>query len=122
MTEYKLVVMSKPVAGRVDDYDDWYENTHLDDVLRIPGVIGAQRFELAYPLSGEPPEARYLAIYDIVSDDIEKTLEPFNTLANTPAMMISDAMDSDIQALLYRASAPKRLPKDAPADAETSAA
>ena len=44
MPRYNLIVLTNPVDGREDEYNDWYTNVHLDDVLKIPGVVGAQRF------------------------------------------------------------------------------
>ena len=44
MQRYSLIVLTNPVEGRDGEYNDWYTNTHLHDVLKIPGIIGAQRF------------------------------------------------------------------------------
>jgi len=44
MQRCNLIVFTNPVEGRDDEYNDWYTNTHLPDVLKIPGITGAQRF------------------------------------------------------------------------------
>ena len=44
MPRYNLIVLTNPVDGREDEYNDWYTNVHLDDVLKVPGVVAAQRF------------------------------------------------------------------------------
>jgi hypothetical protein len=35
------LVFSNPVEGREDEYNAWYDEVHLPDVQRIPGVVGA---------------------------------------------------------------------------------
>lgn len=47
MARHHFIVLSNPVAGREDDYNDWYDNEHLDDVLKVEGFVAAQRFRLA---------------------------------------------------------------------------
>jgi hypothetical protein len=37
-----LIVLSNPVAGCVDEYNDWSGNVHLGEVL-LPGFVAAQR-------------------------------------------------------------------------------
>ena len=49
------------------EYNDWYDNIHLPDVLETPGFIGATRYENTAPQEGE---AKFLAIYEIETDDI----------------------------------------------------
>jgi hypothetical protein len=69
---YKFVVLTNAVEGREDEYNDWYTNRHLPDVLAIPGIVEAVRFELAGTQRIAPPwPYRYLAIYDIETDDID---------------------------------------------------
>jgi hypothetical protein len=111
MTTYKFVVLSKPVSGREDEYNDWYENTHLDDVLDVPGIERAQRFEFHDAMGTGEPEHRYLAIYDIETDNIDEVFAAFNERANTERMRITDAMDQDIKPMCFRALAPARVRK-----------
>ena len=40
-----MFVQSKPSSpDREDEYNDWYTNTHLPEVLDIPGITAARRF------------------------------------------------------------------------------
>ena len=41
-----VLVMSEPVEGQEEAYNDWYEYTHLDEVLASVGWQSAERFEL----------------------------------------------------------------------------
>jgi len=108
MANYRCIVMTNPVPGREDEYNDWYDNRHLDDVLSIPGFVRAQRFECAVPLSAEPPKFRYLSIYEIESDDIAATIELLVATAGTNSMKMSEAMDMNASAIVYRARGPAK--------------
>ena len=35
--EYLYLVFSRPVAGREDEYNAWYEDVHTQDMKRVPG-------------------------------------------------------------------------------------
>lgn len=60
----KLMVFSNAKDGRDDEYNKWYDEEHLPDLLTIPGVRSAQRFR-AQDNAGPAPEHRYLAVYDL---------------------------------------------------------
>ncbi|MFT4011846.1 MAG: hypothetical protein QM682_00325 [Paracoccus sp. (in: a-proteobacteria)] len=69
MAIYKMLVWSDPSSpDREDAYNDWYSASHMPDILKVPGVVSAQR------LSGQGnariPQ-RYLAIYSLDTDDPE---------------------------------------------------
>lgn len=68
MAKFKLVALSNPVAGKEDEFHDWYQNEHLPQIVSLPGGVGAQRYQLVAKLAGADPN-QYLAIYDIECDD-----------------------------------------------------
>jgi hypothetical protein len=89
-----FLVFSNPVAGRDDEYNAWYDEVHLADVRRIPGVVDAQRYELV-PTGGDsaqPPAHRYLAVYELDRDGSE-VLGELMTRAGGPELRMSDALD-----------------------------
>jgi hypothetical protein len=51
------------------DYNSWYDNKHLHDVVNVPGVISATRYRLAKGIEllpgAQEVSQRYLAIYEI---------------------------------------------------------
>ena len=106
MANYRCIVMSNPVAGREDEYNDWYDNRHMDDVLSIPGFVRVQRFEDAASLSTESSGFKYLSIYEIDSDDIAETIGKLTAAAGTSRLPISEALDTNVSAFVYRAWGP----------------
>ena len=38
MTSYTLQVTSRALAGREEDYDRWYADVHMGEVLALPGL------------------------------------------------------------------------------------
>lgn len=91
MAKYSYVVLSNPVPGREDEYNAWYDNQHIPDVLKVPGIVSAQRLKLAQEKSRLP--GKYLAIYELDSDDPSRTIAELNARAGTPQMPMSDALD-----------------------------
>ncbi len=87
-----LVVLTHPVEGREDEYNDWYTNNHLDDVLKAAGFSAAQRFKFVPSKLSRNPAAPYLAIYEVPADQREQAEKLLLETANTPAMPISDAL------------------------------
>jgi hypothetical protein len=92
MARHKLMVMTNPTEMREDEYNDWYTNKHLADVVAVPGFVSAQRFKLIDPMGFEHKH-RYLAIYEIESDQPKEVLVKMFSLQDTPAMFISEALD-----------------------------
>lgn len=93
MATHVYVVQTNPVEGKEDEYNDWYDNQHLADILRLPGFVSAQRFRLA---PTDPPQSspqRYLAIYEIETDDIDAVNAALVAAAGSPALPISGALD-----------------------------
>lgn len=100
MGEYKLVVMSSPVDGREDEYNDWYDNQHLGDITALPGFENATRYELE-PGQENSMGHKYLAIYDMQTDDVDATMQTMISEAKSGRMHISDALAMPTVTLLY---------------------
>jgi len=93
-TQY-FMVLTDPVAGQEDAYNDWYDQRHLADVLAVDGFVSAQRFRLSHQKSpdGVAPSG-YLAIYEIETDDVGATLAALLSRLGTAAMPVSPALDT----------------------------
>ncbi len=79
--KHLVVVLTEPVAGREDDYNDYYENLHIDEVLETTGWLSGQRFRLAGETGAGCP-LPYLAVYEAEAGSAQDVLE---TLAATRA-------------------------------------
>lgn len=85
-----VVVLTEPVAGREAEYNDYYENLHLDEVIATTGWISAQRFKLT-DQQGMACPLPYLALYEVEANDPRSVLEGLN--ATRPQRVQSDALN-----------------------------
>ncbi|MEE8470190.1 MAG: DUF4286 family protein [Dehalococcoidia bacterium] len=60
--------------SREKEFNEWYNNVHIPDVLETPGILRATRYETSDPGDGQ---GKYLALYDVETEDIAKTLAVF---------------------------------------------
>ncbi|WP_242130321.1 hypothetical protein [Sphingobium sp. Sx8-8] len=70
MATYRMVVITKAADGRVDDLARWYDDQHLPDLLRVPGIVAAERHSLRQ--IGAPPGMEaydFMAVYTFETDD-----------------------------------------------------
>jgi hypothetical protein len=123
-----LLVFSNPVDGCEDEYNDWYSNQHLDEILAIEGFVRAQRFELApAKMTNDTPLApyRYLAIYEVADGALERADSALFELARTeraeaiaagrkPKLVMSDAMDGDLRTWWFSSISDVVASKDTP--------
>lgn len=94
MSKHVLVVLSKPTEGKAEEYQEWYNNQHLDEVLRIPGFVAATRYELSeHQLEGfTESQHPYLAIYEIDGDP-QEALERLHKQVESGEIVLPDAID-----------------------------
>ncbi len=85
---YLLEVSSRAQPGRDAEYNEWYETTHVVDVLNVPGFNACQRYVRANT-GDERPE--YVAVYEVETDDPAKLMEAL--MAAAPNMRMTDALD-----------------------------
>ena len=72
MEKWILVIASNcSDPAREDEFNDWYDNIHLPDLMKNPGFVRASRFVNPEPSTLE--SGKYLAIYEIETEDINKT-------------------------------------------------
>ena len=89
MGRFAFVVQTDPVPGRDREYNEWYDEIHLAEVCSFPGFTGARRFRL---VDGEGRH-RYLAIYELETDDPQRDLAELTKAAGTERMQMTDALD-----------------------------
>lgn len=116
MAEDLLLVFSNPASGREDEFNEWYDNRHLDDVLDVPGVTAARRYQLApmtLPEADGTPEPApaahsYLAVYELDRDP-DEVLAEFQRRAASGELPLSDSLDlATLSLAAWRARGPRR--------------
>lgn len=97
MTRYQFVVLTQALPGREAEFEAWYDNQHIPDVARVPGVVSARRFHVETVMSNAatPPLPWVsLALYEIESDDPHAVLAEIKARSNTPDMPLSEAIEA----------------------------
>lgn len=67
------IVFSDPLPGRDDEFNEWYDNVHVPELLAVPGMVSAQRYRLRdaaiyHAEGGAVPDHRYAIIYEMEGD------------------------------------------------------
>jgi hypothetical protein len=99
MPKHILVVLTQPTSPEQDaEYNKWYSDVHLDEVLQVPGFSAAQRFKLALN-GGDPISHPYLAIYEVETDDPQAAFQEL--LKHSPGMKMTPAMSDKTVASMF---------------------
>jgi hypothetical protein len=85
--EYTLIVYTSPADGREDEYNAWYDDTHLAEFSALPGVIAGRRFKVAG--DGKP---QYAAIYEL-SAHPDEVLAAMNAGIKDGTVHMTDAVE-----------------------------
>jgi len=75
--KHVVVVLTEPNEGKQEEFDDYYENLHLDEVLSSTGWDSAQRFKLVDEAGSACP-LPYLAFYEVEAEKSEDVLKTLN--------------------------------------------
>jgi hypothetical protein len=97
MGRYTYVVLTRSQPGREAEFLRWYDEQHLGDVARIPGIVAARRFNVVHQkiVNLDAPQWQSLAIYDIEHDDPKSVLSAIYAASGTDAMPSTDAYNRD---------------------------
>jgi len=58
--------------AKEDDFNKWYNEIHIPDVLETAGVVRGTRYEAVEP---SPGAGKYLAVYEVEADDLGAALK-----------------------------------------------
>jgi hypothetical protein len=69
-----LVVFSNAVEGQDEEFNRWYTEVHVPDVIKLGGATVGRRYRSAGValMPGIPQPGGYAAIYEVESDTIEQ--------------------------------------------------
>lgn len=97
MSRYIFAVHSNAAEGREEEYNDWYSNHHLKDLLACPGVVSARRLTLAEQQVHPGPQAfKYFCLYEIETDDLQGFINELIARAGTERMRISSSLGNSL--------------------------
>ncbi|MEV0358288.1 hypothetical protein AB0H71_19790 [Nocardia sp. NPDC050697] len=85
----RLMVFATPKEGRDEEYNRWYTEVHIPEMLAIPGVVAAERHRL---VRGGPDEGRYLSVFTLEGDPAV-VLAELGARAKDGRMAVTDAGD-----------------------------
>jgi hypothetical protein len=69
-----FIALTNPIEGEDEAFNTWYDTQHVPEVLDVPGVTTAQRYDIAelpvpddpdLPAQLPPPTHRYMVIYEL---------------------------------------------------------
>lgn len=69
-------------TAREKELNEWYDTIHLPDILETPGFVRAARYENTNPGEGQ---GKFLAMYEIETDDLGQTMAQFSEIVNGKA-------------------------------------
>lgn len=93
MPKFTYVVFTNPVQGREEEFNHWYTNTHIPDVLRVPGIQSARRYRRTAEQRGAGPHPwEYMAIYECDAPQPQVVTDGIQARIGTPQMTMSDSL------------------------------
>jgi hypothetical protein len=94
-----LVVQTNPVSPAAEDqFNAWYTERHIHDVVGVPGFASATRYVLSETRvrdDVEPPRQRYLAIYEVEADDLADASTALQKGVEDGSIPIDEALSQD---------------------------
>lgn len=94
MARFTYTILSQAQPGRAEEYGAWYCGRHLDDVMRMPGVVNAKLFKLdfqrVYDL--DAPTYTLMTIYELECEDPEPIIDAIKGSAGSEAMPSTDSL------------------------------
>lgn len=87
-----MIVLSNPIdATREDDYNDWYNNVHIPELLVLDGFVAARRFRVL----DEGAEQRFAAVYELEADDLTSIMDVIGKAVVDEKIHMTDAIEME---------------------------
>jgi hypothetical protein len=105
-----FMVFSNAAEGQEDEYNRWYDERHIVDVLAIPGVTSGQRFRLDPhdEASASSPAHRHLAMYTTEIDPAT-VMKEIGTRMASGDMDVSPSLDmKTVKMTFWAPNGPRR--------------
>jgi hypothetical protein len=101
MAQNLFIALTNPIAGEDDAFNKWYDTQHVPEVLDVPGVASAQRYDIVdlpptddpdLPAQLPPPTHRYMVIYEL-DDEPEVVMGEFLKRVMAGTMSLGEWLD-----------------------------
>ena len=106
------IVFSNPIEGKDDEFNEWYDKVHIPELLAVPGMVSAQRYnlkdaEIYHMEGGHAPEHRYAIIYEM-EGDVDAILNKIQEGVVSGEIHMADCLDmSSWRLSFWNARGPK---------------
>jgi hypothetical protein len=99
MARYTYICFTKATPGNEEAFHEWYDDQHLADCAKVPGVVSAKRYRLLYGVGlgsvVQDSEFNSVALYELETDDPVAVAREMSRRAGTEVMPLSAACDRD---------------------------
>jgi hypothetical protein len=121
---YIFLALTNPEESREDEFNAWYNLHHAQEVLRYGrGFLKARRYRREPLAEGRDCFPwRYLALYEMVSDDLRAYHQAPWTQSNPPLTPFRGLLKDDHAAWVYRSCVPPHTARDSAQDPSSPAA
>ena len=100
MAKYVLMVLTRPASpDREEEFNAWYNGTHLPQVLASAGFTGGRRLKAVEPKGPGAPPQDYLALYEVQTDDLPATLAEVGARAADGRIEANDVMVVEVSGI-----------------------
>jgi hypothetical protein len=97
MAKGLFIAWMSPASEDQDaELNEWYNGTHMPQmVAAVPGITSVRRFRTA-DLPGQPLPHKYLAIYELESDDVQTAAAALAKSGQEGALDMTAAIDLSV--------------------------
>ena len=90
MSKAVMYVESRPVSAERDaEFNTWYEEVHIPEVVTLDGFVGARRF------ARTSEDGPYTAMYEIDADDVDAVVQAMFEAVTSGKLHMSDSFQMD---------------------------
>lgn len=97
MPKALMVVLTSPRSPEVEqEFNRWYTDVHIPEILRTPGFVGVTRYKVSasqFLPGAESQGPQYLALWEIEADDVAAAANALQEQAISDGWVLDDAID-----------------------------
>lgn len=96
MAKHVFLALTSPTEGQEDEYNAWYNEVHLPEILSVPGITSARRFRNKIVNAAGAAAWQYAAIYEVETDDLGGTLKALGQATSAPIAAMDRSVSGTI--------------------------